>query len=100
RMISIVQRSPRMSIARATEHVSGRSSSYMGSDGSASAAEGSQLSGQSYGVVVGHQEPGPVEHAQLGVGQQVERLLGDLQRVRDVVIGPQQQRGHLDQPVD
>src|SRR5918994_1436854 len=75
-MISIVQRSPRMSIARATEQNSGRSSSYMKSNGSGSSAEGGKLSGQAYGVVVGHQEAGPLEHAQLRVGQQVERLLG------------------------
>ena len=41
----------------------------------------------------------PVEHAQLGVGQQVERLLGDRERVHAVLVGPQQQRRHLDQPV-
>ena len=33
------------------------------------------------------------------VGQQVARLLGDRERVRGILVGPQQQHGHLDQPV-
>src|SRR5687767_10911 len=99
-MISSVQRSPRMSIARPTLQNSGRSNSYMSADGSAPGvpngtslhtewpvgrgprdlpAEGGQLSGQADGVVVGHQEAGPLEHAELGVGEQVERLLGHRQ---------------------
>src|SRR5918999_4799905 len=99
-MISIVQRSPRMSIARPTLQNSGRSSSYMYANGSGSAAEGGKLSGQADGVVVGHQEAGPLQHAQLGVGQQVERFLGQRQRVHDVLVRPQQQRRNLDQAVD
>src|SRR5688572_8141613 len=129
-MISIVQRSPRMSIARPTEQKSGRSSSYMNVNGSGSAAEGApafsrvsprmphgilarqpqnaarlsrasaaecrKLPGEPNRVVVGEQEAGSLEHAQLRVGQQVERLLGDRERVHRVLVGPQQQRRNLD----
>src|SRR5918995_5960142 len=99
-MISSVQRSPRMSIARPTLQNSGRSSSYMSANGSGSAAKGRELSGQAYGVVVGHQEAGPLEHAELGVGEQVERLFGHRQRVQLVLVRPQEQGRHLDQAVD
>ena len=42
-----------------------------------SAAEGRELARDADRVVVGHQEAGARQHAQLRVGQQVERLLGD-----------------------
>src|SRR6478672_5075709 len=43
-------------------------------------------------VVVRDQEPGPAEHAQLRVGQEVERLLGRLERVQRILVGPEEQR--------
>ena len=42
-------------------------------------------------VVVGHQEPGRRQGAQLGVGQEVERLVGADHGVGGVLVGPQQQ---------
>src|SRR4051794_2720262 len=45
-------------------------------------------------VVVGHQEARPGEDPQLRVGQEVERLLGRLDRVVAVLVGPQQQDRH------
>src|SRR4051794_39628904 len=64
-----------------------------------SGAERGELPGQPDRVVVGHQEAGSRKHAQLGVRQQVERLLGDGHRMRPVLVGPQQQHRLLDQPV-
>ena len=57
-----------------------------------SAAERGQLAADADGVVVGDEEARAAEHAQLRVGQQVERLLGRLERVQRVLVGPQQQR--------
>ena len=48
----------------------------------ASGAERRELARQADRVVVGHQEAGARQHAQLRVGQQVERLLGDRERVQ------------------
>ena len=50
-----------------------------------------ELPGDPDGVVVGDQVAGAGQDAQLGVGQQVERLLGDRERVVAVLVGPQQQ---------
>src|SRR4051794_12600171 len=61
-----------------------------------SAAEADQLAGQPDGVVVGHEEAGAREDAQLGVGQALQRLLGGLQRVVAVLTGPEQERGRGD----
>src|SRR3954463_12004819 len=81
-------------MARAMEQVSGRSSSYIGTYRS-SAAEREDLAGDADRVVVGDQEAGAGQDAQLGVGQEVERLLGDGQRVRGVGVGPQKQDGEV-----
>src|SRR4051812_6121233 len=81
RRVRKVQRSPRISMARAIEQVSGRCSSYIAAY-CRSAAERDELPGQSDRVVVGDQEALAGQHAQLRVGQQVDRLLGDGQRMR------------------
>src|SRR5688500_9248877 len=98
-MMSIVQRSPRISMARPTEQDGGRSSSYMNGNGSGSGAERRQLPGQSDRIVVRDQEAGGVEHPQLRMRQQGERLLGDLHRVQRILVGPQQQRRDVDPAV-
>ena len=54
-------------------------------------AERHELPRHPDGIVIRHQEAGAREDAQLGVGQQVERLLGARQRVHAVLVGPQQQ---------
>src|SRR5437660_12656954 len=42
-------------------------------------AEGDQLAGQAHGIVVGHQEARALEHPQLPLRQQLERLFGRAQ---------------------
>ncbi len=54
-----------------------------------------QLAGEADGVVVGHQEARALEHAQLAIGEQAQRLFGAGERMQAVLVGPQQQHGHL-----
>src|SRR6266513_208734 len=53
------------------------------------AEEGRELSAQADGVVVGHEEAGPRQHAQLGLGEPLERLLGHAEGMHAVLVGPQ-----------
>ena len=54
-----------------------------------------QLPGEADGIVIGHQKAGALKHAQLTVGQQRERLFGGGERVQSILVGPQQQHGHV-----
>src|SRR3954467_12993449 len=59
-------------------------------------AERRDLARQPDGVVVGHQVAGPGQDPQLGVGKQVQCLLGDGDGMGAVLVGPQQQRRAFD----
>src|SRR5581483_4667557 len=61
-----------------------------------SAAERRQLARQAHRVVVGHQEPGARQDAELPAREQLERLFGRGQRVHAVAVGPQQQHRHVE----
>src|SRR5438067_2834723 len=63
------------------------------------AEERRQLPRQPDRVVVGHEKAGARKDAQLGVGEARERLLGDGERVETVLVGPEEQGGHVHRAV-
>src|SRR5207248_1285251 len=51
-------------------------------------AERNQLAREPDGVVIGRQEAGGAQNAQVSVGQEGERFLGDLERVDRIAVRP------------